>query len=349
MNDIVINHNDRILILAPHPDDDVIGAGGLICRYATQCTVVVVTDGEMAIGFQQSKKMREIRKKEFEIAMRKSGVSHYMMLGYIDGELPLHPECFSSIDFSDYTMVFLPNKNENHPDHISTFRYAVEEIIRQGVFDLKVFQYETRCPASDSNILLDITEYIEKKVELIYCHQSQIDLFDHAQFAKSICAYHGCSVGKPGRYFEAYASTIITPNIIEKTEDASLMAKYRKEIEYSTLWLTNLINGLDVAEKLEAAGIKKVGIYGCGKYGKLLFQNLVRRGLTVTFFLDRNIEKKADVPVYYPDYLSDEVDVIIITTLFDHERIREQLQSNGYMKVLTLLELLDDTKGVKKV
>lgn len=39
-----ISEKDRILILAPHPDDECIGAGGILARYPDLCRVVVLTD-----------------------------------------------------------------------------------------------------------------------------------------------------------------------------------------------------------------------------------------------------------------------------------------------------------------
>ena len=47
MNEINIKSNDKILIVAPHPDDECIGTGGILCKYHKQCTVIVLTDGAL--------------------------------------------------------------------------------------------------------------------------------------------------------------------------------------------------------------------------------------------------------------------------------------------------------------
>ena len=36
---------DRILIVAPHPDDEAIGCGGILALYGDQCDVLILTDG----------------------------------------------------------------------------------------------------------------------------------------------------------------------------------------------------------------------------------------------------------------------------------------------------------------
>ena len=64
----------NILVIAPHPDDESIGVGGLIMSYPRQCTVIVMTDGGAAIPSVNPKTMKHIRKREFEEAMNYAGI-----------------------------------------------------------------------------------------------------------------------------------------------------------------------------------------------------------------------------------------------------------------------------------
>lgn len=43
--EFVIDKEDKILIVAPHPDDESIGCGGLLALYGKQCDVRLLTDG----------------------------------------------------------------------------------------------------------------------------------------------------------------------------------------------------------------------------------------------------------------------------------------------------------------
>ena len=53
-----ISTDDKICVLAPHADDEVIGCGGLLAKYGKQCDVVLLTDGAFG-GDEKIQKTRE--------------------------------------------------------------------------------------------------------------------------------------------------------------------------------------------------------------------------------------------------------------------------------------------------
>lgn len=63
----------RRLIVAPHMDDESLGCGGLLAKYPSNATVVVVTDSGMQ------------RRAEHARAMDVLGVTDLRCLGYVDG------------------------------------------------------------------------------------------------------------------------------------------------------------------------------------------------------------------------------------------------------------------------
>lgn len=77
----------RVVIVVPHPDDETLGAGGLIAtlrKRDVEVTVVAVTDGENA--YEDTPNLGPIRRHEQEEALRILGVErdHTIRMGLPD-------------------------------------------------------------------------------------------------------------------------------------------------------------------------------------------------------------------------------------------------------------------------
>lgn len=83
---INIKKEDKILIIAPHPDDECIGCGGLLSLYPEKCSVVVMTDGSQGNDNVKSEQEADIRKNQFIDEMTQAGIADYVWLGYPDGD-----------------------------------------------------------------------------------------------------------------------------------------------------------------------------------------------------------------------------------------------------------------------
>ena len=90
MKALDIRDNDRILIIAPHPDDECIGPGGVLLQYAKQCEVIVLTDGRQGQGDTAPEKEKQIRKQEFLNGMKRLNIGCFRMLDIEDGTLLSH-------------------------------------------------------------------------------------------------------------------------------------------------------------------------------------------------------------------------------------------------------------------
>ena len=75
------SEKDKILIVAPHPDDETIGCGGILTLYGSQCDVVLLTDGRL--GKPENSDLTEeqtatVRHKEFVSVMEYFHVNNYL-------------------------------------------------------------------------------------------------------------------------------------------------------------------------------------------------------------------------------------------------------------------------------
>lgn len=82
-----------VLVLAAHPDDEVIGAGGMLAWHATrghQITVVHATDGAKGDPGHREHDIRAVRRREGQEALARLGIGEARHWDLPDGDLPEH-------------------------------------------------------------------------------------------------------------------------------------------------------------------------------------------------------------------------------------------------------------------
>jgi len=155
-----------LLAFHAHPDDEVIGTGGTLHRYATaglDVAVVTATDGaEGEIHNYDDPdairpRLAEVRASEMAAAMKILGVGHHEFLGYRDSgmmgtEANNHPDSFWQADFMEATgrllsvmrrlrpdvmVIYDPFGGYGHPDHINVHRVGLAAYA--GALDLARF------------------------------------------------------------------------------------------------------------------------------------------------------------------------------------------------------------------
>lgn len=86
-----ISEKERVLVVAPHPDDETIGCGGLLALYPEQCDVLLLTDGRKGKSIQRKhcsdEEIIEIRRRELRTALDTAGVKNLICLDIPDSTL----------------------------------------------------------------------------------------------------------------------------------------------------------------------------------------------------------------------------------------------------------------------
>ncbi|MGC1481621.1 MAG: PIG-L family deacetylase [Chthoniobacterales bacterium] len=128
--DKLIPEGVRVVVMAPHPDDEILPCGGLLASMGEREVVVVaVTDGE-ASHPEISGHLRMERPVETRVALSRLGIdAEIRRLGFADGELlPWESLLVAAIgdELRDGDVVLTPWGFDGHPDHEATTR-AVRE------------------------------------------------------------------------------------------------------------------------------------------------------------------------------------------------------------------------------
>ena len=130
------------VIIAPHPDDDILCCSGIILKNNDNVRIIFVTDGSKG-SFkreEQGKKLALIRMNEAYRALEKLGIKNrdnIIFLNIEDGTVVnnkdiVYRQLYSLLQELDVEAIYFPSPFELHPDHSETGK-----IILSIVNDLK--------------------------------------------------------------------------------------------------------------------------------------------------------------------------------------------------------------------
>ena len=333
MVELSVNKNDRILIIAPHPDDECIGTGALLKKYSKQCDIWVLTDGSQGRKSEQSPHdIKQIRKQEFLKEMEELNIVRYRMFDIEDGTLSQYLNCLNNEDLSIYTKIFVTNKNDIHLDHRAAYVIVKNALEYQKLQNIEVYQYEINAPLSQVSHFIDIGNNIESKKSLIELHQSQIAVLNYSEMAIYLNKYRAASFGLQNSYIETYLLSAISESTDEYIINIEQKQQKQKHItNVYDMWLT--------------IHIREIAIYGYGSLGKRLYQELTKQqAVKVRYIIDQMAQQKTDCKekIVSLSENMEKVDCIVVTAVHDYDKIKENLFNLGYFNITSLEKIFDE-------
>ena len=170
--EIRFTNEDRIAIIAPHPDDECLGASSALILASGITDIFVLTDGSHGSKERGIREEADVRRAQFEAEMEYVKPNSYKWLGVEDTNMSLHREIIKEIDFKPYTIVFLPWIKSLHSDHRYAAVFCMDEIVRQKA-DCSCYFYEINAPFYEPTHYIDITGIVDEKRRLVRFHTDQ--------------------------------------------------------------------------------------------------------------------------------------------------------------------------------
>ncbi|WP_010676945.1 PIG-L deacetylase family protein [Bacillus timonensis] len=181
-----IDKGKKIVVFAPHIDDETIGLGGTMMRLkqsGAAIHIVFVTNGAKSNGQDNQFAIIEQRKSEIESIRDLLGITSIRYLDYEDGEVykQASPQDFADvIDELTPDLIFTTAFIDAHTDHVHTAHAVADGLKLSEHQPEAVLEYEINCPfpPQEINMLVDISETYKEKVEATKVFKSQVIAFD---------------------------------------------------------------------------------------------------------------------------------------------------------------------------
>ena len=187
----------RLLVVAPHMDDEVIPCGGtlmLLAEQGAEIHVIFATDG--SAGLKSTEAAAQLAATRRAEAQRVSQfIGHgWSELAFPDGELHrqeglLTKRLVEQIERLDPDLILCPFPADAHSDHMCCAA-AVARAAVQAKPDARILAYEVWTPLWP-NVAVDISSVARRKEQAIRMYRSQIEDRDYASAALGLNRFRG--------------------------------------------------------------------------------------------------------------------------------------------------------------
>jgi Uncharacterized proteins, LmbE homologs len=211
---------ERILVIAPHADDEVLGCGALMGKMASEgkeVFVLVCTNAHVGAPELFSQEIIDIIRREAIEAHKFLGVFKSYFLELPAPALDYYPSYKISIQISKVVnevepdTVFIPHRGDSHKDHRMIHEAAMVAVRPRGNYSVKnIYAYETLSETEwvepiQSEFFIP-TKYVsytekefEKKLEAMSFFKSQLAPFPASRSLEAIEAlgkYRGACISR---------------------------------------------------------------------------------------------------------------------------------------------------------
>lgn len=205
----------RLLVVAPHPDDEVLGVGGTLARAAAEgdeTFVLIVTRGfPPRFVVSDTERVQEEARRAHALL----GVQETFTLAFPAAELnstphaDLNAEIARIIDEVRPERLFVPFTGDLHLDHQRVFASSLVAARPSSAWSPKAtYAYETLSetnwnapyisPSFQPNVFVDVSAYLETKIRAMQAYTSQVRPSPHersVEALRALATLRGSTVG----------------------------------------------------------------------------------------------------------------------------------------------------------
>ncbi len=206
----------RVLVLAPHPDDETIGCGATLALHAEAgdpIHVTFLTAGTTGdpTGREDKAAYAKLREREAREAAKHLGIGSMEFWGYPDnfevnendlaGVEPRVDELFDRVKPD---VVYAPHLGDQHSDHFVA-AVLVQRVLARRKSATRAFGFEV-WSAHAATWVVDVSRVYAKKMAALACYASQLKHTDIGRFVSGLNAYRAVFLEKDAKFGEAFVA-----------------------------------------------------------------------------------------------------------------------------------------------
>ena len=196
---------NRILVLAPHPDDESIGCGGTLCRHVQQgdeVHVVFLTSGEKGGHGRSEAATIRVREAEARRAASILGIPDIDFWHLPDGAVRSTRSAIERLrvklsQFRPHT-IYVTHEHEMHHDHRAAVRLLRRALKHVPGEHPEVLGFEVWTPIQKLSGIVDISPFIEQKLRAVRTYRSQCAVVGFVNAVRGLNRYRGEMHSWPG-------------------------------------------------------------------------------------------------------------------------------------------------------
>lgn len=221
----------RALVFGAHPDDEIIGCGGTLARLAAEGThTVVVTFTDGGTGYSKLEEANAIvgmRRAESEASAKILGIKELINLEFPTQALVNNRETYQKvvqiIRSVRPDVIFCHYGEDKHRDHqtvaalVDEARWKASENAQPDLgkpwYTPQLFFYEIHELFTHPSILIDTTDFFDKKIAALETQKSQLEVLPGViSFCRALSQARGYLAGT--QYAEAFLASNLLPQIL---------------------------------------------------------------------------------------------------------------------------------------
>ena len=175
---------ERVLIVAPHPDDEAIGCAGtalLHVRCGDRLAVAIATDGRLSRVAADADEVSKLRRREAEKAAQLMQAEKLAWIGLPEGawRVPQLQSALSAlIDDIEPDIIYAPSRIDFHPEHLQV-AHALALALRQAhsraaaIARVRIYQVQVPLGPLLSNLVADLSRVEREWTGVLQAYASQ--------------------------------------------------------------------------------------------------------------------------------------------------------------------------------